>query len=82
MTFHPRLSPKFSGRSSSCCMEAFAPPSRAAVLKVPESWNTRRSTTGACNEAVMGFVLLGNAGEEKRINFYAERRFCHAVRNG
>mmetsp|Transcript_1900 Transcript_1900/g.7148 ORF Transcript_1900/g.7148 Transcript_1900/m.7148 type:complete len:215 (+) Transcript_1900:2130-2774(+) len=43
----PRLRPNDSGRDSSYLTEAFMPPSLVAVLNVPASWNTRRSTAGA-----------------------------------
>jgi hypothetical protein len=48
MTFHPRLSPLFSGRLSSNWTEALAPPCPWEALKVPASWNTNLRRTGAC----------------------------------
>ena len=47
IVLQPRLSPPFSGRSSSNCTDALAPPSPVATRNVPASWNARRSISGA-----------------------------------
>jgi hypothetical protein len=44
---NPRFKPKLSGLPNSNRTDAFAPPSFVATLRVPASWNTRRSTAGA-----------------------------------